>query len=107
MQLCSAGPTVLSIHFSQSHCHTRTGSSSKKAQSAQHKVLHPTSEEDCTRALLAFGSGEIGLLTQCNVWLIGYKLYPSSKLFISELGINIAKGTMHPRVEFCLPKKLL
>ena len=66
MQLCSAGPTtVLSIHFSQSHSHTRTGSSSKKAQSAQHKVLHPTSEEDCTRALLALGSGEIGLLTQC------------------------------------------
>ena len=65
MQLCSAGPTVLSIHFSQSHSHTRTGSSSKKAQSAQHKVLHPTSEEDCTRALLALGGGEIGLGTQC------------------------------------------
>ena len=65
MQLCSAGPTVLSIHFSQSHSHTRTGSSSKKAQSAQHKVLHPTSEEDCIRALLALGGGEIGLGTQC------------------------------------------
>ena len=45
--------------------HTRTGSSSKKAQSAQHKVLHPTSEEDCIRALLALGGGEIGLGTQC------------------------------------------